>query len=68
MRLDTYQRQQQDIFYGNGTHHSHDMFLDLDDMYMFCLACKAMRDNFANTKLRLPCSAIRALDLSSKEK
>ena len=55
MKLNDYQREQQAILYGNGTHPSHDMFLDLDDMVMWCLTCKAKRDNFENRKLRKPC-------------
>lgn len=53
--LTQFQLEQQQILYGNGTHASHDMFLDLDDMYMYCLKCKAPRDNFENERLRKPC-------------
>lgn len=55
MKLDTFQRQQQEILYGNGTHPSHDMFLDLDTMNLYCLACNADCDNGENRKLRKPC-------------
>ena len=55
MRLNSYQNKQQEVLYGNGTHQSHDMFLDLDDMVLWCLTCKAQRDNFENAKLREPC-------------
>jgi len=57
MNINEFQASQNGILYGNGTHHSHDMFLDLDDMVMWCLKCKAQRDNFDNTKLRALCPA-----------
>lgn len=40
MDLKEFQNSQQDILYQNGhIHNSHDMFLDLDDMWLGCLVC-----------------------------
>ncbi len=53
--LNDYQKKQEDILYGNGTHQTHDMFLDPTDMWLGCLTCKQLRNNFENQELKWPC-------------
>lgn len=39
--LSEFQKSQSDILYRNGEYHSsHDMFIDLDDMWRGCIRCK----------------------------
>ena len=41
MNLNKYQERQQDSLYNQGKYHqTHDMFIDLDDMWRGCLTCK----------------------------
>ncbi|KKK93262.1 hypothetical protein LCGC14_2694620 [marine sediment metagenome] len=59
MNLNEYQKQQQDILYNEGKfHQSHDMFIDLDDMWRGCLSCKASDSYTSDVPiLEQPCKA-----------
>ncbi len=53
MNLSEYQEHQTDILYNQGKYHeSHDMFIDLDDMWRGCLTCKTS-DSTTNGHARL---------------
>ncbi len=55
MDLNEYEQKQQNILYGNGTHQTHQMFMDLEDMIMWCVTCKFTRNNFENKHLKWRC-------------
>jgi len=59
--LKDYQEAQEDILYSNGKYHStHRMFVDLDDMWRGCLACRTGDGTVRGfEKLKLPCEEAR---------